>query len=48
MKAETDTFPGGASGNDPACQCGDVRDLGLIPEFGRSPGGGYGNRVQYY
>ena len=26
---------------------GDVRDLGSIPEFGRSPGGGHGNPQQY-
>ena len=26
---------------------GDVRDVGLIPGFGRSPGGGHGNPVQY-
>ena len=26
---------------------GDLRDLGLIPQLGRSPGGGYGNPFQY-
>ena len=26
---------------------GDVRDAGLIPGLGRSPGGGHGNLVQY-
>ena len=26
---------------------GDVRDVGLIPESGRSPGGGHGNPLQY-
>ena len=26
---------------------GDVRDLGLIPGSGRSPGGGYSNPLQY-
>ena len=26
---------------------GDVRDVGLIPEFRRSPGGGNGNPLQY-
>ena len=25
----------------------DIRDLGLIPESGRSPGGGHGNPLQY-
>ena len=26
---------------------GDIRDVGLIPGSGRSPGGGHGNPVQY-
>ena len=26
---------------------GDIRDMGSIPGFGRSPGGGYGNPLQY-
>ena len=42
-------FPGGASGkkkNLPA-NAGDVRDTGLIPGLGRSPGGGHGNPFQY-
>ena len=25
---------------------GDIRDVGLIPGSGRSPGGGYGNPLQ--
>ena len=32
--------------NSPA-NAGDVRDAGLIPELGRSPGGGNGNPLQY-
>ena len=32
--------------NQPA-NAGDIRDAGLIPESGRSPGGGYGNPLQY-
>ena len=32
-------FPGGASGKEPR----DLRDAGLIPGLGRSPGGGHGN-----
>ena len=40
-------FPGGASGKEPACQCRDIRDVGSIPESGRSPGGGHGNPLQY-
>ena len=26
---------------------GDIRDMGLIPVSGRSPGGGHGNPLQY-
>ena len=26
---------------------GDMRDVGLIPGLGRSPGGGHGNPLQY-
>ena len=41
-------FPCGASGKEPACQCGlDEGDLGSIPGPGRSPGGGHGNPLQY-
>jgi len=41
-------FPGGASGKEPACQSRlNVRDMGLIPGSGRSPGGGHGNPLQY-
>ena len=28
-------------------EAGDVRDPGLIPGLGRSPGEGYGNTLQY-
>ena len=42
-------FPGGASGKkNPAANAGDARDMGLIPEPGRSPGGGHGNQLQCY
>ena len=27
---------------------GDVRDMGSIPGWGRSPGGGHGNPLQYF
>ena len=37
-------FPGGSDGKESACNVG---DLGLIPESGRSPGGGNGNPLQY-
>ena len=37
-------FPGGSDGKDSACS---ARDLGLIPRWGRSFGGGHGNPLQY-
>ena len=40
-------LPGGANGVEPACQCRDARDAGLIPRSGRSPGEGNGNLLQY-
>ena len=36
-------FPGGSEGKESACSAG---DLGLIPELGKSPGGGHGNPLQ--
>ena len=38
---------GGASGKEPTCNAGDVRDAGSIPGSGRSPGGGHGDPLQY-
>ena len=32
---------------NPTASAGDVRDSGLIPRLGRSPGGGPGNPLQY-
>ena len=32
---------------NPFVNAGDVRDMGLIPGWGRSPGGGLGNPLQY-
>ena len=40
-------FPGGASGKEPACQCRRLRDLGSIPELGRSPGERHSNPIPY-
>ena len=37
-------FPGGSAGKESACN---VRDLGLIPGLGRSPGEGKGYPLQY-
>ena len=48
LNVSTDSFwgfPGGASGKEPTCQC--IRDAGLSPGLGRSPGGGHGNALQY-
>ena len=40
-------YLGGAVVNNPSENAGDVRDVGLIPGLGRSPGGGHGNPLQY-
>ena len=32
---------------NPSANSGDIRDLGSIPGLGKSPGGGYGNPLQY-
>ena len=32
---------------NPLASVGDIRDVGLIPGSGRSPGGGHGNPFQY-
>ena len=40
-------FPGGSVVKNPAANAGDTRDMGLIPELGRSPGEGNGNPLQY-
>ena len=32
---------------NPLANAGDIRDVRLIPESGRSPGGGNGNPLQY-
>ena len=37
-------FSGGSAGKESSCNAG---DLSLIPGLGRSPGGGYGNPLQY-
>ena len=40
-------LPRWCSGKESACSAGDPGDTGLIPELGRSPGGGNGNPLQY-
>ena len=32
---------------NPPANAGDIRDTGLIPGSGRSPGGGHGNPLQF-
>ena len=38
-------FPGGSDSKESACNTG---DLGLILGLGKSPGGKYGNPLQYF
>ena len=40
-------FPWWPSGKESACYTEDTGDMGSIPEWGRSPGGGHGNLLQY-
>ena len=39
---------GGSVVKNLPANAGDVEDAGLIPESGRSPGGGNGNPLQYF
>ena len=39
-------FPGGSDSKESACNARDTGDMGLIPGWGRSPGGGHGNPLQ--
>ena len=32
---------------NPPANAGDVRDVGLVPGLGRSPGGGHGNQLVF-
>ena len=40
-------LPWWLSGKEIACNAGDKGDPGLIPRFGRSPGGGHDNPLQH-
>ena len=40
-------FPGATGVKNLPVNAGDVRDMGLTPGLGRSPGGGHGNPFQY-
>ena len=46
-KLEKKTFTGDVVVKDLPVNAGDIRYAGSIPGFGRSPGGGHGNTVQY-
>ena len=39
-------FPSGSDSKESACNAGDTGDMGLIPGWGKSPGGGHGNPLQ--
>ena len=41
------SFPGGSVVKNLPAKAGDTGDVGLIPESGRSPGGGNGDTFQY-
>ena len=41
-------FPDGVVAKNPPANAGDERDVGLIPGFRRSPGGGKGYSLQFY
>ena len=45
--SKVEGFPGGAGGKEPAANEGDKSDMGSIPGWGRSPGGGHGNPLQH-
>ena len=47
IKKSTKGFPGGSVVKNLPVNAGDVRDVGSIPGSGRSPGGRYGNPLQY-
>ena len=40
-------FPGTPSGENPPANAGNIREVGLIPGWERSPGRGHGNPLQY-
>ena len=40
-------FPGDSEVRNPPANAGDTRNMGSVPESGRSPGVGNGNPLQY-
>ena len=48
MVQQRQAFPGGwLSDKESAANAGDVKDTGSILEWGKYPGGGHGNPLQY-
>ena len=47
MREEDLGFLGGLVVKNQPASVGDIRDTGSIPRWGRSPGGGNGNPLQY-
>ena len=47
MYARVAGLPRWLSGKESACSAGAVGDTGSVPGWGRSPGGGHGNPLQY-
>ena len=41
------SLPGGSVGKESTYNAGDTGNINLIPSWGRSPGGGHGNPLQY-
>ena len=41
------SFPDGPVDKESTCNTRDTRDVGSVPESGRSPGRGYGNALLY-
>ena len=41
-------FPGGSVVKNPSANAGDIGDAGSIPGWGKSPGGGHENFLQYF
>ena len=47
LAKQEDGFPGGASGKEPACQCGRQKRRRFSPWVGKIPRGSNGNAFQY-
>ena len=47
LKTSIEGFPGDSDSKESACHAGDTGDVGSIPGWGRSPGEGNGNPLQY-